>query len=812
MKKTALLFILVLCANYLNAQKTGNQTYEAENNGYFVNPIETNYGILFTDNYASTLYILNKSTVYTLFESPGCGRYIQRSPDKNRIGFKMIDKDGKQKPAYYDLKTSKIVGLIDKAVDLCGQPSFSENGYAFTIGKTLYIHTESTVKTIETEQYTNLAVLSPDGNYIVYDFNQTYLTLYDLNTDSKLKLPNDQKGVIYPKWSPDSKKILFQNKNKELFVYELQNKKLHEIGEGMAGQWDTDSKLIVFQRTKSDTENFILQSSEIYISDYQGQNIRQITTSADSYEMTPSFDSIGNILYQSYDKRQIIKAQLNDSKNGIHSFEILLDNPKDLHPKHYNTSGFESHSKEDIFLDKDVEYVHQLYDAPTGRDGGGACAPTTSVMTFIYYNRLPKWPVEALNYPDVVPENHTSNFSGYVLNKYRYNNFYLEAYSPARNSYGGYAYMWISPYSSPANWGMMNYQELHNVESGSYIWTSNCHFENTTGEIDNQYPHPICSWITQSGHLTLAVGYIQDQHTVIFNDPWGDKNTEGYPSYDGKNSYYDWPGFNNGYQNLDPDGSHGTVAWTLTARSSETEYNDMTIDDTFYDHGFYMKNDETLQQYYRSVYTGAAHNDHLWWTAGISDSNDDCYVRWTPELPEDGIYKVTVHIPGVFDDDYDSNDREVTNSAYYRISHNEGTTIKTINQSANQGNWVNLGVYNFTAAGDHSVYLGDSVQTSDAGKKVLFDAVRFEVATGSKEITSENIQVYPNPAQNYILLNFDIQSDLNWSVHDISGKKVLSGLLTKTSDRIDIQSLSNGLYILKISHSDNNFFSKFVKE
>jgi hypothetical protein len=69
-------------------------------------------------------------------------------------------------------------------------------------------------------------------------------------------------------------------------------------------------------------------------------------------------------------------------------------------------------------------------------------------------------------------------------------------------------------------------------------------------------------------------------------------------------------------------------------------------------------------------------------------------------------------------------------------------------------------VYNFTAAGDHSVYLGDFGSNFRCRQESFVDAVRFEVATGSKEITSENIQVYPNPAQNYILLNFDIQSDL----------------------------------------------------
>ncbi len=69
-------------------------------------------------------------------------------------------------------------------------------------------------------------------------------------------------------------------------------------------------------------------------------------------------------------------------------------------------------------------------------------------------------------------------------------------------------------------------------------------------EIDALHPLILLNMLTTSGHYIVATGYYDTQHTLISNDPYGNKNTTGYPSYDGTGAKYDWPGYNNGYQNL----------------------------------------------------------------------------------------------------------------------------------------------------------------------------------------------------------------------------------------------------------------------
>ncbi len=734
MKKFLFSLFIIIIVVRLCAQKTQTETFFAEESGYFVSPVETPFGIVFTDNYASKLMLLNNQSVKILVQSPGCGRNFSLTPDRTKITFKSINTSGKQAPALYDLAEDRIEILSDY-YDLCGQAFISEMGdliYFTASGickkASIYDNSEISIKT--SAQYSNLAVIAPNGSFLVYDLDQKGLFLLNLSSGNEFQIPDNGKGVIYPKWSPDSKKILFQNHEEELWVYDIMNSNLYKIGKGGAGYWHPDSEKIIFQRTLSDPINMILNSSELFISDFRGMNICQLTFSDTIYEMTPSFNSKGEVLYQTYNHRQIVKAILNNNLDKIISSEILLDNPINIQPVFYNIEMF-TKNKEIVTLTNPVPYVHQLYDAPTGRNGNAACAATTSIMAAAYYNRLPKWPVEANNYPSITGQDHYSDYSGYVLDRYRYNEFTFDAYSASKNAYGGYAYMWVDPYSSPGSGGMQAYQNLHDMSSGDYVWLSNCTYEKTQIEINGQWPHSICSWITASGHLTLAIGYVVGQGTVIFNDPWGDKNTPGYPSYDGNDAYYDWPGSNNGFQNLDPDGSHGSVAWTLTARSEQPDYDPLIIENINYNHGFYMNNSEngSIQNYYRHVINSAGHSGHIWWTGAEGGASSDiCHVTWTPEISSSGIYKVEAYIPASFTDSYSS--VPVTSSAYYKVFHAEGQETITVNQLANQGTWVNLGNYLFMAGENGYVYLGDAVAAGDDGKKVLFDAVRYTEISG----------------------------------------------------------------------------------
>lgn len=81
----------------------------------------------------------------------------------------------------------------------------------------------------------------------------------------------------------------------------------------------------------------------------------------------------------------------------------------------------------------------------------------------------------------------------------------------------------------------------------------------------------------------------------------------------------------------------------------------------------------------------------------------------------------------------------------------------------------------------------------------------------NKSNLEKTITVYPNPASTSI----NLQTPKNLSVDriqitDLTGKKVFDQ--NQSSNQINIQNFSNGLYILKVFSGSNVFQSKFIKE
>ncbi|MDP2176469.1 MAG: T9SS type A sorting domain-containing protein [Bacteroidota bacterium] len=70
-------------------------------------------------------------------------------------------------------------------------------------------------------------------------------------------------------------------------------------------------------------------------------------------------------------------------------------------------------------------------------------------------------------------------------------------------------------------------------------------------------------------------------------------------------------------------------------------------------------------------------------------------------------------------------------------------------------------------------------------------------------IPQKTITIYPNPAQNEILIlnNHNIEELINWRIINTIGKTVLSGE-SEQNQKIDISSLSNGIYYLQINQFD----------
>ncbi len=78
------------------------------------------------------------------------------------------------------------------------------------------------------------------------------------------------------------------------------------------------------------------------------------------------------------------------------------------------------------------------------------------------------------------------------------------------------------------------------------------------------------------------------------------------------------------------------------------------------------------------------------------------------------------------------------------------------------------------------------------------------------DATTESISIYPNPIKS--LLNINLKSDVetNVEIYDVLGKRVYTKMIN-TSKALNLQTLKNGIYILKISQENSSITKRLVK-
>jgi uncharacterized delta-60 repeat protein len=87
---------------------------------------------------------------------------------------------------------------------------------------------------------------------------------------------------------------------------------------------------------------------------------------------------------------------------------------------------------------------------------------------------------------------------------------------------------------------------------------------------------------------------------------------------------------------------------------------------------------------------------------------------------------------------------------------------------------------------------------------------------GSTVLSTNNFDkndfaIYPNPVKDIININLQGRNtSLEYVIYDMSGKKITSNKLLE--NKIDVSSLSKGIYILKIKTGEKIFENKFIKQ
>lgn len=109
---------------------------------------------------------------------------------------------------------------------------------------------------------------------------------------------------------------------------------------------------------------------------------------------------------------------------------------------------------------------------------------------------------------------------------------------------------------------------------------------------------------------------------------------------------------------------------------------------------------ESVHGWYHSI-GGCGANNHAYWTYTVSTKEKhENLARWQPDLAQEDLYHVYVHIPNC------PTDSPVTPQATYRVHHRDGVETITVNQALQTG-WVSLGQFPFAAGKEGFIYLDD---------------------------------------------------------------------------------------------------------
>ena len=511
------------------------------------------YMVLSKGNYAGIyLYDVEADELRQLSDYNSGGYFAHFDKQGERLAFKLLREfNGHiyQAPVVYHISTAKLQFLsgFSRAV---GVPSFADHELiAYTIGQNAYIvHSNGSVlHHIDLHHYVNLARISPDGKMLAYNDSDDQLHIYDLSTTNDTRISTGENGYYAPIWSPNSRRLVAKSLSSMIVTFDLQTGIMYEIGTGDSPNWLDDGQQIVFaeEGRNGDLE---LVSSRLCIANYDASDKRILLDESDLYRSPNYARDCKRLVYYVESTKTLHSHELFVKHDGLQvlvhektlHFPAAVENVKTLpEPEAYRS---DSGSPERVI---DAPYLHQVYDTPDWFYAGhSACGAASALMGIAFYHILEPWPCTCSS-----PYRHTSDYGRYVSDIYSFNGYTynIRGYNSAGHSgYGAFGFIVQNNWANTREYMAMYFRQ-HGM--GSSVDRSPT-LGKIDAELESSHPFVILTSITDAGHYKLVVGHDINSHSIVVNDPYGNKNQGTYPNYNGKRVTYDWPGYNNGHENM----------------------------------------------------------------------------------------------------------------------------------------------------------------------------------------------------------------------------------------------------------------------
>jgi Tol biopolymer transport system component len=221
------------------------------------------------------------------------------------------------RPAYYDgliryntikiynIETKEVSQLTDYRTRMPSLPYwssfndevvFAHKGNVERFQSNIQI--QSSLKTTDK----NISVFLMDDKIAVRDNSSGQLNILE---------PVTGKKCMNLSVSPDYQRVVFEIYGGDLYSMKIDGTELYNLGKGYRGKWLKDSETIVYMISEDDGHQFT--SSDIFTIRYDGTNKKNITSTPDKLEMSPSASLVDNtIVFEVLDEGSIHLMKLEE--------------------------------------------------------------------------------------------------------------------------------------------------------------------------------------------------------------------------------------------------------------------------------------------------------------------------------------------------------------------------------------------------------------------------------------------------------------------------------------------------------------------
>ena len=159
------------------------------------------------------------------------------------------------------------------------------------------------------------------------------------------------------------------------------------------------------------------------------------------------------------------------------------------------------------------------------------------------------------------------------------------------------------------------------------------------------------------------------------------------------------------------------------------------------------------------------------------------------------------------------------------VTYNNAMLVKTHEVYTDSvdlsGTWLvihyNYTTYNFYAAGHHSTVVTTTSGGSDFGGNIQSTTYTTLAPGSGLEAfdVSNNLELYPNPAENnFILTNHGniLLTGFAYKIVNMQGQVIETGILNEDNLNFDVSSYTPGMYIMNIQGGNFNASKRFIKK